>query len=143
MVAGSTKVINGVTLNATATIYSLVPEEDLTQATNSWMNVAPGESFSIFTYGTSASGTVDYDVYVDISPLDSSIAYNSSDTTKYVGFKLTSSVIAADATMYHYTSADLTKTNMDYPFCKMRIRCVGSASNPADSIIHLWVVKAN
>jgi hypothetical protein len=143
MVAGSTKVIDGVLLATTGTIYSLVPEEDLEQATNSWMNVAPGESFSIFTYGTSVVGTVDYDVYVDITPIGSGIAYNSADTTKYVGFKLTSSVIADDSTMHHYTSADLTKTNMDYPFCKMRIRCVGSASNPADSLIHLWVVKAN
>ena len=137
MYAGTRKVIDGVTCNATATVYSLVPEDDLTQATNSWIRVGAGESFAVWVYGVSATGTVNVNVYADISPLSTSIAYASSDATKYVTVTLTSSAIAADPTLYRYTPSDF-----DYPFAKMRLRVVGSGSNPTDSVIHAWVTSA-
>lgn len=138
MISGSKKVINGVLCNATATIYSLVPEEDLTQPTNSWMDVRPGESFSIWVGGTSVAGTININVYADISPLSESIAYDSADTMKYVTVHLTSGgVIAADGALYRYKPTDF-----DYPFCKMRLRVIGSGSNPADSLITAYVTSA-
>lgn len=138
MYAGVRKVMAAAACNGNGGVaYSLVPEEDLAQTLNSWIRVGAGESFSVWTYGTSASSTVAYKVYADISPLNESIAYNSTDATKYVTVTLTSSAIAADSTMYRYTPADL-----DYPFCKIRLRAVGEATNPADSLITMYLVSA-
>ncbi len=138
MYAGTRKVINGVTCNATATVYSLVPEEDLSQTTNSWIRCGAGESFTIWVSGVSATGTVNVNVYVDISPLNESIAYNSADATKYYAVTCTSGgVLATDSTLTPYYPDEL-----DYPFCKYRIRVVGTGSNPTDSVITAYVTSA-
>lgn len=138
MYAGTRKIIDGQTCNATATIYSLVPEEDLAQSTNSWIRCGAGESFTVWVSGVSSGGTINVDVYIDISPLNESIAYNSSDTTKYYAVKCTSAAaLATDSTLTPYYPDEL-----DYPFCKYRVRVVGTASNPSDSIITAYVTSA-
>lgn len=143
MLSGSIKVIDGVTCNATATVYSLIPEADTSQPTNSWLDCKTGESYSIWVYGSSATGTISVNVYADLSPLSSGIAYDSTDLTKYVPILLSSQALATDSAMTHYTSASTSYDNLNYPFCKMRIRVVGSATNPADSVITCYITVAN
>jgi len=141
MIAGMLKVIDGVTCNATATVYSSI--NSTFSQTDAWIPCQSGESFSIWVTAASAGGTCNLDTYADLTPLGEDIAYNSTDTSKYVSVKLDSSALAADDTLTRYTSATLTNADLDYPFRKMRIRVVGSATNPADTVVTVYLTLAN
>lgn len=127
----------GVTCNATGTIYSTFPSG------LAWLDMTNAQALSVWVSGASASGTINVNVYLDVSPLASTVpAANSSDKTQYVAVLLTAAAIAADGALYHLTSANTSYDDFNYPIQSCRLRVVGTATNPADSVISAWITVA-
>lgn len=123
--AGFTKVIDGSTVNATATVYS------------AWYDMSDNYGYvSVWAYGDSAGGTSHLDTYADISPQScEGIASTSTDTTFYASVKLDTSEISSDGVLNLY-KLDLGSY---FPIHSLRIRIVGGASNPADTKATVWL----
>ena len=119
-------------VNQTATVNS------------AWLDTRRGESFSIWVLIESVTGTADINVFADISPFTSVIASTSTDVTLYVPVSLVDA-FATEAALrvYHVGNVADAELDLDYPFCQMRIRVVGDASNPSDTTVSVWVVRYN
>lgn len=143
MISQTIKIIDGVTCNATATVYSLVPEYDLTQPTNSWLWLPTAESVSVNVSLASVTGTGNVTVYADLCPHNTSLAYNDSTASNYQSINL--GTVTADATLAIKT-AENSSTGLqepNYPFQRLRIRVVGTASNPSDTVVTAYLIVAS
>ena len=144
MLAGTRKIIDGVTCNATATVYSKSLQDNPAQATNSWIDASYGEAFSVWVNVSSATGTGNVTVYADLSPLSPKghgMAYDATTTQYYTAFTL--GTVTSDNVLAMFSAADLGKYNLDYPFVSMRIRVTGTGSNPTDTVVTAYLVVAS
>lgn len=137
MIAAGTKLINGVTCAGAATIYSF-RYSPLTP-TNSWIDTTSGEAFAVYVSANSATGNVALKIYFDMSPFTETLAFDTTDTTKYVTAHLTSGGdLVAEDTLTRYAPNDF-----DAPFCRARIRVVGQPGNANDTVVNLTLVQAS
>ena len=142
MLVGFRKIIDGATCNATATVYSLVTEDNPFKATNSWIDTSLQEAFSLWVNVASATGTGNVTVYADVSPLtpqEHAMAYTATSTQYYKSFTL--GTIITDNALAMYTTNDLVDI-VYTPFRSMRIRVVGTASNPTDTVVDAYLVTS-
>lgn len=125
--AGTNTVMDGVTVAHSAT------------GNSAWYERKSGKNFNVFAKCTT-TGTPAFDLYMDVSPLSSSIANASTDTSLYVSYKLNSSTIATKTDLYAYNPPSGV---CDFPWAQCRIRAVAGAGSPDDLAVTAYLVTYN
>lgn len=122
---GTDQVISSETVNATATVYS-----------DWWVQTRLGDLLTVFVIIESAT-TPEVDVYLDVSPLTSSISATSTDLTGYAPISL-ESALSTKAELQRYAAADYA-----FPSAQARVRIVGTASNGTDTVVSAYICLAS
>ncbi len=125
--AEATKAIDAKTVNATATVYS------------QWFDFSKTNDTNLFFLIDNASTAPKIGIFIDFSPLGETIASTSTDTTKYVPVQIVTDATTKNA-MQVYT-ATTTEVALTRPFTQARIRVVGAATNGADTVVTVWLVR--
>ena len=131
--AGTFKAIDAETVATTGTVYG------------DWFDCSSGESYNVWPT-LSGTGTPDVNLFFDISPLSKANLSDSSTTASYVAHKLADAMGATEGALLGPNNASNNadnKTYIDYPFLSGRIRLVGDGSNPADTVVTVYVTRFN
>lgn len=116
---GLDKVIDGSTVNATATV------------TASWLPCLADHEFTFWVKATSTSGTADVKLDVDQSPITDTFATGDPILTTTVDASDTSE----DWVAYTNTTVNATVA------AQYRVKVTGNAGNPADTVATVYVSK--
>ena len=131
--AGTSLEIDAKTVNATSTVYG------------AWFDCSSGESYNVWPT-LSGTGTPDVNLFFDISPFSKATLSDSSSTAYYIAHKLADAMGATEGALlgpYNAANNADNKTYLDYPFLSGRIRLVGDGSNPADTVVTVYVTRFN